>query len=214
MHIPDGILDAKTALAASALAGAGLALAVRRVRLDLPPRRMPLLGLSASFLFAAQMINFPVAGGTSGHLLGGTLVAVLLGPSAAIVVLTTVLIVQCLLFADGGLLALGANIFNMGVVASVSGYAVYASLRRVLPGSAGRLAAVAFAGWSSTVLAALACAGELAWSGAAGWRVAVSAMVGIHSLIGLGEGAISAMVIAAIARTSTRTPAPGPIAPV
>ena len=185
----------------TAISAAGVALAVRQVKLSLPPQRMPLLGLSAAFLFAAQMINFPVAGGTSGHLIGGTLVAALLGPSAAILVLTTVLLVQCLLFADGGLLALGANIFNMGLVATLSGYACYALLRRLLPGLTGRLAAVAFAGWCSTVLAAVSCAGQLAWSGTVAWPVALSAMGGIHLVIGLGEGAISALVLLALART-------------
>src|ERR1035441_9653686 len=116
MHIPDGFIDGKTAGVTALLAVAGARLA---------PRRVPLLGLAAAFLFAAQMVNFPVAGGTSGHLVGGVLVAALLGPSAAIVVLTTVLIVQCFLFADGGVLALGANIFNMGIVGAAGGYAIY-----------------------------------------------------------------------------------------
>ena len=109
MHVPDGFLDAKTAVATAALAAAGLGVALRQARLHLPPRRVPLLGLAAAFVFAAQMINFPVAGGTSGHLVGGVLAAVLLGPSAAVIVLSAVLIVQCLMFADGGLSALGAK---------------------------------------------------------------------------------------------------------
>jgi hypothetical protein len=109
MHIPDGFIDGKTAAATALLSAVGVGLALRQVRRRLAPRRVPLLGLAAAFLFAAQMVNFPVVGGTSGHLLGGVLAAALLGPSAAIVVLTTVLIVQCFLFADGGVLALGAN---------------------------------------------------------------------------------------------------------
>src|SRR5580765_7342104 len=103
MHIPDGILDLKTAAATGALAGAGLAVALHQSRKSLPPRKVPLLGLAAAFVFAAQMINFPVMGGTSGHLIGGTLSAVLVGPSAAVIVISSVLIVQCFLFADGGL---------------------------------------------------------------------------------------------------------------
>jgi cobalt/nickel transport system permease protein len=118
MHIPDGFIDGKTAATTALLAAAGVGLALRQVRRRLPPRRVPLLGLAAAFLFAAQMVNFPVVGGTSGHLLGGVLAAALLGPSAAIVVLTTVLIVQCFLFADGGVLALGANVFNMAIVSA------------------------------------------------------------------------------------------------
>ena len=119
---------------------------LRQVRRSLPRRRVPLLGLAAAFLFAAQMVNFPVYGGTSGHLVGGVLVAALLGPSAAIVVLTTVLIVQCFLFADGGVLALGANIFNMGIIGGAGGYWIYRLVCRALPGTRGPVAAIAFAG--------------------------------------------------------------------
>ena len=114
MHIPDGFLDAKTAATTGVLAIGGVTLAVRQLRRQLPPQRVPLLGLAAAFVFAAQMLNFPVVGGTSGHLVGSALIAVLLGPGAAVLVLAAVLIVQCFVFADGGLLALGANIFNMG----------------------------------------------------------------------------------------------------
>jgi cobalt/nickel transport system permease protein len=210
VHIPDGFLDAKTALVTTGLAVTGLGFALRQVRRELPPRRVPLLGLSAAFLFVAQMVNFPVAGGTSGHLLGGALVAALLGPAAAIVVVATVLIVQCFLFADGGLLALGANVFNMGLVATLSGYAIYRLAFRLLPGTRGRVAAIAFAGWCSTVLAAISCAGQLAWSGTVAWHVALPAMAGVHMLIGLGEGAISALVLVAIARTRPDLLEPAP----
>jgi cobalt/nickel transport system permease protein len=159
-----------------------------------------LLGLAAAFLFAAQMVNFPVAGGTSGHLVGGVLAAALLGPSAAIVVLTTVLIVQCFLFADGGVLALGANIFNMAIVGAAGGYAIYRAMCRVLPGTRGQVAAVAFAGWCSTVMASICCAGQLAWSGTIAWPVAFTAMTSVHMAIGVGEGLISALVFLAIQR--------------
>ena len=201
MHIPDGFLDAKTVLTTATLSAAGLGFALRHVRRELPPRRVPLLGLSAAFLFAAQMVNFPVAGGTSGHLIGGALVAALLGPGAAVIVVATVLIVQCFLFADGGVLALGANIFNMGLVATLGGYAVYHFAQRLLPGPRGRVAALAFAGWCSTVLASVSCAGQLAWSGTITWGVALPAMAGVHMLVGLGEGLISALVLVAITRT-------------
>ena len=132
MHIPDGFIDGKTAAASAVISAVGVGLALRRVRRELPPRKIPLLGLSAAFLFAAQMVNFPVAGGTSGHLVGGALVAALLGPSAAVVVVTTVLIVQCFLFQDGGVTALGANIFNMAIINSVAGYVIYRALCRIL----------------------------------------------------------------------------------
>ena len=162
---------------------------------------MPLLGLSAAFLFAAQMVNFPVAGGTSGHLVGGALVAAPPGPGAAVVVLTTVLIVQCFLFGDGGVTALGANIFNMGIINSVGGYVIYRAISGVLPGG-GRASALAFAAWAATVLAAISCAGQLAWSGTIPWSVGFPAMTGVHMpLIGIGEGLISALVFLAIQRT-------------
>ena len=200
MHIPDGFIDGKTAATTALLAAAGVGLALRQVRRRLAPRRVPLLGLAAAFLFAAQMVNFPVVGGTSGHLLGGVLAAALLGPSAAIVVLTTVLIVQCFLFADGGVLALGANVFNMAIVGAAGGYAIYRVVCRVLPGTRGQVAAVAFAGWCSTVLASVSCAGQLAWSGTFAWPVGFTAMTSMHMAIGVGEGLISALVFLAIQR--------------
>jgi cobalt/nickel transport system permease protein len=147
------------------------------------------------------MVNFPVAGGTSGHLLGATLAAVLLGPSGAVLVMTAVLTVQCLLFADGGLLALGANVFNMGVVSGVSGYYVYRSIRRLWPGPRGRLAAVAVGAWAATFLAAVVVAGELAFSGVVPWGVAALAMGAVHALIGVGEALITALVVIAVQRT-------------
>lgn len=201
MHIPDGFIDGRTAATTAALAVAGVGLALRQVKRELPPRKIPLLGLAAAFLFAAQMVNFPVAGGTSGHLLGGVLVAALLGPSAAVVVMTTVLIVQCFLFADGGVLALGANVFNMAILGSVGGYAIYRLAGRCLPGIRGQVTAVAFAGWCSVVLASTGCAGQLAWSGTVAWSAGFPAMAVTHMLIGIGEGTISALVFLAIQRT-------------
>jgi cobalt/nickel transport system permease protein len=200
MHIPDGFIDGKTAATTALLSTAGVGLALQQARLKLPPRRAPLLGLAAAFLFAAQMVNFPVGAGTSGHLLGGVLVAALLGPSAAIVVLTTVLIVQCFLFADGGVLALGANIFNMAIIGAGGGYAIYRGVCSWIPGTRGRVTAVAFAGWCSVVLASICCAGELAWSGTVAWPAAFTAMALVHMLIGIGEGLIGALVFLAIRR--------------
>jgi cobalt/nickel transport system permease protein len=161
---------------------------------------VPLLGLAAAFIFAAQMLNFPVAGGTSGHMVGAVLAAVLLGPSAAVIVLSAVLLVQCLVFADGGLSALGANLFNMGIVGGVAGWAIYYGVSRLFKGLSGRILAAAFAAWCSTVLASIACAGELAASGTVRWSVALPAMAGVHVLIGIGEGLITALVLVGIAR--------------
>ena len=176
-------------------------MAARQVNRTLPRNKIPLMGLGAAFVFAAQMLNFPVAGGTSGHLLGGVLAAVLLGPGAAAIVIACVLTVQALLFSDGGVLALGANIFNMSFIGAVVGYAIYRSARKFLPGLRGRITAVFFAAWLSTVLASVTCAGELSLSGTLPPGVVFPAMVGVHALIGIGEGLITSLVILAIART-------------
>jgi cobalt/nickel transport system permease protein len=203
MHIPDGFLDAKTIVAASVLSAAGIGRALRNVRRTLTPRKVPMMGLAAAFLFVAQMINFPVIGGTSGHLLGAVLVAILLGPDEAVLVMTVVLTVQAFLFADGGVLALGANLFNMAVLAPLAGYAVFRLASRPTRSSrteAGRLAAVAVAAWSSAVLAAIACAGELSLSGAVAWTLGFPAMTAIHMLIGLGEALITVLVLATIVK--------------
>jgi cobalt/nickel transport system permease protein len=200
MHIPDGFLDAKTLTASAVFAAAGVSAALGRARHDLPASRVPLLGMTAAFIFAAQMVNFPVLGGTSGHLIGSVLAAILLGPSGAIVALTAVLFVQAFLFADGGLLALGANVLNMAVVAPLSGYAVYWLLARWLGGRKGQLFAAGFAAWISVVVAATMCSGELAWSGAVPWRTVFPAMAGMHAVIGVGEGLITMLVLAAIMR--------------
>jgi cobalt/nickel transport system permease protein len=173
---------------------------VKQAQAHLPPRRVPLLGLTAAFIFAAQMVNFPVAGGTSGHLIGGTLAAVLLGPSGAALVMTAVLIVQCLIFADGGLLALGANVFNMAIVGAVGSFYVYCAIHRLLRGDRGQLVAAAVAAWCATVMAAIVTAGELSVSGVVPWRVALLAMTGVHMLIGVGEALITTMVLLAIRR--------------
>jgi cobalt/nickel transport system permease protein len=198
MHVPDGFLDARTSVTTALLSTGGVATALRGIRRTMGQGDIPLMGMTAAFIFAAQMINFPVAAGTSGHLMGATLAAVLLGPWAAVVVMTAVLVVQCLLFADGGLLALGANVFNMAILAAGTGYLLAALLRRVLPGVAGRYAAIAVAAWGSTVIAACACAGELAWSGLAPWDAVFGAMVNIHILIGIGEAVITVLVLSAV----------------
>ncbi len=201
MHIPDGFLDTKTAMTSGIFSIAGLWAAVRHATRHIHSRIIPLVGLSAAFVFVAQMINFPIAGGTSGHLLGATLVAVLLGPSAAVMVMACVLLIQALVFADGGALALGANVLNMAIVAPVSGYGVYRLLQSWLRDRRGRLIAASIAAWFSTVSASLFCAGEMALSGVVAWNLVLPAMAGIHSLIGIGEGLITMLVLAAIGNT-------------
>jgi cobalt/nickel transport system permease protein len=200
VHIPDGFLDTKTIIATSVFSLAGLTAALRRVKALAISRNVAMIGLSAAFVFAAQMINFPVAGGTSGHLIGAVLIAVLLGPSAAILVISAVLVVQCFLFADGGVLALGANIFNMAIAGSFGGWLAYRLVRVIIPGDRGMTAGIIFASWFSTVLASVICAGELAWSGTVSWQAAFTGMANVHMLIGIGEALITVLVIRAIAR--------------
>ena len=202
MHLPDGFLDAKTALLTTGAAGAGVCIALRQARATLAPRQMPLLGLAAAFVFAAQMLNFPVVGGTSGHLVGGVLTAILLGPSAAVLVITCVLIVQCLMFADGGLMALGANVFNMAIVSVCGGYGVFALVKRVMRMEAARatVLAAAFAAWCGTVVASISCAGQLALSKTVPWSLAFPAMANIHMLIGIGEGLATGLITLTVLR--------------
>lgn len=201
MHIPDGFLDTKTIIATSALSLLGVGRALRVLKTQLSPRKVPLMGLAAAFIFVAQMVNFPVVGGTSGHLLGAVLVAVLLGPNEGVLVMSVVLIVQCFLFADGGVLALGANIFNMGILATLGGYYLYRLVAKLIKTERGKFVGVAFAAWFSTVLASICCTGELAWSGTVKWSVGFPAMTGIHILIGIGEALITVLVLAAIYAT-------------
>ena len=201
MHVPDGFLDAPTLVTTAALGVAGLGLALREVRRNLPPRRVPLIGLAAAFVFAAQMLNFPVAAGTSGHLIGAALAAVLLGPAAAIVAMTAVLLLQALMFADGGITALGANVLNLAVIAPLVAYGVYRCVRSVAgEGQQATLLATGFAAWCSTMAAALACALQLAASGVVEWGTVLAAMGGVHMVIGLGEAVITMLIVAVVMR--------------
>ncbi len=197
MHIPDGFINTGTAVVTWAASAGGIGYSVRRLGRELHERQVPLMGVTAAFIFAAQMMNFTVAGGTSGHLLGGALAAILLGPWAASVVLTAVLVVQALLFQDGGLLALGANIFNMAIIGVGVGWLVYNGLRKLLGDKTWASFVSAFAAaWLSVLIASLAAAVELAVSGTSPWGVALPAMGLVHILIGLGEGLITCAVLA------------------
>jgi len=202
MHIPDGFLSLGTAVAAWVLAIAVLAYAVARTNRQLGEKQVPLMGVMAAFIFAAQMLNFPVAGGTSGHLIGGALVAILLGPWAGMLVMTAVVAVQALLFQDGGLLALGANVLNMGVIACLVGYYVYAALQRVLSdGHWANLGSAFVAAWCSVFVTSVVCALQLGISGSSPIQVALPAMAGVHALIGVGEGLITVAALAFITAT-------------
>jgi cobalt/nickel transport system permease protein len=202
MHIPDGFLSLGTAVLAWLFAVVVLAYAVARTNRQLGEKQVPLMGVMAAFVFAAQMLNFPVAGGTSGHLIGGALVAILLGPWAGMLVMTAVVGIQALLFQDGGLLALGANITNMGVVTCLVGYYVYVGLQKVLPTRPWVNMGSAFAAaWLSVFVTSIACAVQLAVSGSSPLQVALPAMAGVHALIGVGEGLITVAALAFITAT-------------
>ncbi|MEK7674952.1 MAG: energy-coupling factor ABC transporter permease [Verrucomicrobiota bacterium] len=196
MHIPDGFLDARTCAATYCAAGAGLALAVRRVTGRWSDRTVPLLGVMSAFVFAGQMVNFPIAAGTSGHLFGGVLAAVFLGPAGAALALATVLVIQCFLFQDGGVTALGANILNMSLLGTTGGYFIYRFLRSWLAGPRGLILASAAGGWFSVVLAAAACSVELALSGTVRLDMILPVMVVTHAVIGVAEAFITAGVLA------------------
>jgi cobalt/nickel transport system permease protein len=201
VHLPDGgFLSPTLCAGAYCLAGAGLALASRRVTTDWTDRTVPLLGVKSAFVFAGQMVNFPVAGGTSGHLLGGMLAATLLGPHAAAMVLATVLIVQCLFFQDGGVTTLGANVLNLALVGVYSGHAIRRLVSRETAGAAQTLSGVAFGAWFSVVAAATACALQIAASGTAPLKLVLPAMVLTHALIGVGEALITVAVLSFVLR--------------
>ena len=195
MHIPDGFLTANTWVPAWVISIGGIGYCLKRTRETLKDKMVPLMGVMAAFIFAAQMLNFPVIGGTSGHLLGGVLAAALLGPYAGAIVIALVLIVQCLIFQDGGLTVLGANIFNMSFIGAMGGYVVYNLIRGAMNGDKGIIIGAGIAAWLSVVVASSACALELAISGTSPLRIALPAMAGVHALIGIGEAIITCLVI-------------------
>jgi cobalt/nickel transport system permease protein len=201
MHAPDGFLNAGTAVATGAVSAGAIGAALRQMRTTLKDKQVPLAGLAAAFIFAAQMFNFPVAAGTTGHLLGGALAAVLLGPFTGAVVVAVVVIVQAFAFADGGLTALGYNVLNMAVVTAFGGYGVFRLLRRVLPANTtGVVVATGLAAGLSVPLSAMAFAIEWLFGATAPvpFDTVFGAMVGVHLLIGIGEGLVSALAVGAV----------------
>ena len=197
MHIPDGFINAPTAAVAGVVSAGGVAYALRVARERLSERQVPMIGLTAAFVFAVQMINFPIGLGTSGHLIGGALAAILLGPWMATLVLAVVLIVQALGFADGGITALGANVSLMGLVAGIGGYLLFRGLMAVLPRTRrGFLTATAVTSWATVVLASGLAAVYLVLNGFPPATVPV--MLGLHALIGIGEAAITTAVVGAV----------------
>jgi cobalamin biosynthesis protein CbiM len=201
MHIPDGFIDIPTSTAFAALAAAGVALSIKGAKSTLDEKTAPLAGLTATFIFAVQMLNFPVAAGTSGHLLGGALAAVLVGPYAATLSLTVVLLMQGLLFADGGLTAIGLNVFNMAIIGVWAGYGAFLLLQKILPSS--KFSTTISAGLAGLLSVPAAAAGfVLQYSIGANATFSVSAvltaMISTHVLIGIGEALITAFAVGAV----------------
>jgi cobalt/nickel transport system permease protein len=201
MHIPDGFIDAPVSAAAAVIAVGGIAVCLRKASRELDDRTAPMAGLVAVYIFAVQMLNFPVAAGTSGHLLGGALAAILVGPYTGALAVSVVIIVQALMFADGGLSALGLNIINMAFVTVLVAWPVFRLLVKVLPASKGAWMGAAFvAGLTSVPASALAFTLEYALGGTGTYSITtvLAAMVGTHVLIGLGEALITALTVGAV----------------
>lgn len=202
LHIPDGYLNLPVSLITWILAIALIALSLNRVQKEYQERAVPLMGVCAAFIFAAQMINFPIPGGTSGHLLGGTLAGVLLGPWAGSLVMTVVFIVQAFVYQDGGITVLGANITNMGLIGTFCGYYLYRTIRYALGRDTWRGIGIgtAVAAWTSVVVAAILCAIQVALSGTVILGFVLPAMAGLHVLIAIGEALITVVAVSFIWR--------------
>ncbi|MFB3785360.1 MAG: energy-coupling factor ABC transporter permease [bacterium] len=198
MHLPDGLLSTPVWLACDVLAGGALYAATRKSQQRFEEKTVPLTGIMCAFVFAAQMINFPVAGGTSGHLLGGVLTAVFLGPWLGCLVISLVLIVQCFLFQDGGVAVLGANVLNMAVTGTGVGYLLFALGKNIWPTRQGYLASVALGSWVSVMASAAACALEIGWSGTYPMWLTLKAMLSVHAVIGIGEAVITTFVVTTV----------------
>lgn len=201
MHIPDGFINGATSAGAAVAAAGGLAASVKLSARKLLDKQIPMAGLTAAFVFALQMLNFPVAAGTSGHLLGGALAAILLGPTLGMTAVSVVIIVQALLFADGGVSALGLNVLNMAIVTAAVGWLVFRAVMFVLPKRRPSVVVAAMiAAWASVVVTSIGFTIEYAIGGQGGIDVGTvfGAMVGVHALIGIGEGLITASVVGAV----------------
>ncbi len=199
LHIPDGFLSVAVSVIFWLITMVFVGIAARQVQKDFEDRQTPLMGILAAFIFGAQMLNFPIAGGTSGHLLGGALAAIVLGPWAAILVMTAVIGAQALLFQDGGYLVMGANIFNMGILTALIGFGFY---RSALRGSTRlKLVIAGVAAWLSVMAGALSTSLQLWLSGTSSLRVVMPAMLGVHAFIGIGEAIITVGALAFIMKT-------------
>lgn len=192
MHIPDGFLSIPVSIVLWVVSIIVIGIALRKTNKQLGEKEIPLMGILAAAIFAGQMLNFSVTGGTSGHLLGAALATILLGPWAAILVMTSVVSIQALVFQDGGLIALGANLFNMAVVGVFVSYAVLTIVNKIFKNEKTALfSGAVISAWFAIFIASLGCALELALSGTSPANIAVPAMASIHALIGVGEALIT-----------------------
>jgi len=201
MHIPDGFIDLPVSLAFIGVSAVGVGVALKGAKKELSDKTAPLAGLATVFIFAAQMINFPVAAGTSGHLMGGALAAILIGPYAAVLSITIVLLMQALLFADGGLTAIGLNVFNLSIVGVIAGYLGFLLVKKILPKKKSSIPIAAFVGALIQVpIAATGFVFQYAIGSVATIPVSTvfTAMFSTHVLIGIGEGIITALTVSAV----------------
>ena len=201
LHIPDGFISAPVSLISLAIAAFFIYLALRGAKNQLDEKVAPLAGLAAVFIFAMQMINFPVAAGTSGHLIGGALAAILIGPWAGVLAVTVVLFVQALFFADGGLIALGLNVINLSVIATLGSWYIFKLLQKILPKNRiGFLTATAIAAYISVPLSAVGFSIQFAIGGTAAIELSkvLIAMLGVHAVIGIGEAIITVLTVSAV----------------
>jgi cobalt/nickel transport system permease protein len=192
LHIPDGFLSFLVSTGLWFISIFVIAYALNRVSKDLGERQVPLMGILAAGIFAGQMLNFTVFGGTSGHLMGAAIASILMGPWAAMLIMTSVVSIQALIFQDGGLLVLGANIFNMAIVGVTVAFMSYRTVLRIAGNKkVGVLVAAFIAAWLSIEITALSVALQLAISNTSPANLAIPAMAGVHALIGIGEGLIT-----------------------
>jgi cobalt/nickel transport system permease protein len=201
MHIPDGFLAPSVWGPMDIFSGAFVLTALRRVGRQVEERAIPLMGVLSAFVFAAQMINLPIAGGTSAHFLGAALVGILLGPWAGLTIMLVVLMVQCFLFQDGGVAALGANVFDMGIIASMSSYYLFRAFQQMMAGPGAIFWSGFWSAWITIIVSSLSCSTMLALSGAVTWKLGFSVIGGVHAILGILEGIITGTVLQAISRS-------------
>ncbi|MDI6860914.1 MAG: energy-coupling factor ABC transporter permease [Caldisericia bacterium] len=193
MHIPDGFLDVKTTISFWGISAVFLSYSIKKLRDNLNEKIIPLMGVLGAFVFASQMLNFPILNGTSGHFVGGVLLGIVLGPFAGLITMSSILLIQSLLFADGGIISLGANIFNMGVVGPFLGFYLYKNFLKFFKNNF--IISSFLSSFLSVVIGAAFCSIQLGISNTIPISLGLPTMVGIHALIGIGEGVITSLIL-------------------